>query len=152
MPYINIILVIFSGFAAGFVTAAAFVAFIAMLGIFPKVAAKTKTAGECILYENCLMLGIFIATLLQFFAVFDSAGFYFWVTPPAWLGISLLCITGLFGGIYIGFLIGGLSEMLNVIPIYARKAHIKKWVFLVIYFFAFGKALFTLVQFFVLKM
>lgn len=152
MPYINIILLIFAGLSGGFVTAAAFVAFIAMLGIFPKIAAKTKTANECILYENCLMLGILTATFLQFFLVYDSAGFYSGALPPAWLGIIFLCIIGLFGGIYIGFLISGLSEMLNVIPIYARKAHIQKWICLVIYFFAIGKSVFTLVQFFVLEM
>jgi stage V sporulation protein AB len=152
MWIINLILLIICGLSGGFVTAAAFVAFVAMLGIIPKVAAKTKTAGCCILYENCLMFGIFIATLIQFFLVFNTAGFYTGALPPTWLGIILLCLIGAFGGIYIGFLIGGLSEVLNVIPTYARKAHIQKWVFLVIYFLAAGKGIFTLIQFFILKM
>lgn len=152
MPYLNIFLLIVAGLSGGFVTAAAFVAFISMLGIFPKVAAKTKTAGECILYENCLMLGILLATLVQFFLVYDSAGFYNGTLPPPYVGIVLLCIIGIFGGIYIGFLIGGLSEVLNVIPIYARKAHMQKWICLIIYFLALGKGVFTLIQFFILNM
>lgn len=73
---LNFILLVICGLSAGFVTAAAYVAFIAMLGIFPKIAAKTKTAGECILYENCLVIGILLSTLLQFFTSFSSAGFY----------------------------------------------------------------------------
>ena len=152
MTYFNIILLIIAGFSGGFVTAASFVAFIAMLGIFPKIAAKTKTANECILYENCLMLGILSATFIQFFLVYHNAGWYAGTLPSSITGIVVLCIIGIFGGIYIGLLIGGLSEVLNVIPIYARKAHIKKWICLVIYFIASGKTVFTLIQFFILDM
>lgn len=147
MHYLQYVLLMVSGFAAGFVTAAAYVAFIAMLGIFPKVAAKTKTAGQCILYENCLILGILTSTLLQFFISYDSAGMQGATLPAAWLGSILLIIIGLFGGIYIGFLIGGLSEVLNVIPIYARMAHIKKRLALIIFFLAFGKGIFILIQY-----
>lgn len=147
----NYILLILSGLAAGFVTAAAYVAFISMLGIFPKIAAKTKTAGECILYENCLIIGILISTLLQFFTSFSSAGFQEGTLPPTAIGFLLLALIGLFGGIYIGFLIGGLSEVLNVIPTYARIAHIKKNISYTIYFLALGKGMFTLIQFFVLN-
>lgn len=147
---LNFILLTICGLAAGFVTAAAYVAFIAMLGIFPKIAAKTKTAGECILYENCLIIGILLSTLLQFFTSFSSAGFYEGALPPTFVGFSILILIGLFGGIYIGFLIGGLSEVLNVIPIYARIAHIQKGLSYIIYFLALGKGVFSLIQFLIL--
>lgn len=150
MHILNYVFVTISGFAAGFVTAAAYVAFIAMLGIFPKFAERTKTAGKCILYENCLILGILTAVFLQFFASYASAGMGENMLPPAWLGIVLLVLIGLLGGIYIGFLIGGLSEVLNVLPIYARITHITKRVSYVIFFLALGKGLFTLLQFLVL--
>jgi len=146
----NFILLAISGLAAGFVTAAAYVAFIAMLGIFPKVAAKTKTAGECILYENCLILGILLSTLLQFFTSFSSAGFSEGTLPPTPAGFLILILIGLFGGIYIGFLIGGLSEVLNVIPIYARAAHLQNSLSYIIYFIALGKGIFSLIQFLVI--
>ncbi|MCM1178909.1 MAG: stage V sporulation protein AB [Clostridium sp.] len=152
MSCLKWILLMTAGFSGGFVTAAAFVAFISMLGIFQKIAAKTKTANECMLYENCLMLGILLATLVQFFLVYNSAGFYSGTLPPSSIGIFILCLIGIFGGIYIGFLIGGLSEILNVIPIFARKAHIQKFICLIIYFIAAGKSLFTLIQFFILRM
>lgn len=151
MQYMNYGLMIICGFAAGFMTAAAYVAFVAMLGIFPKVAAKTKTAGECILYENCLMLGVLLATLIQFCLSYDSAGIQPIVLPSHVMGIIILCLIGLFGGIYIGFLIGGLSEVLNVIPIYAKKTHIKKRFSLVVLCFALGKGLFILIQFLILN-
>lgn len=150
MQFFNYSLLLLCGFAAGFITAAAYVAFVAMLGIFPKVAAKTKTADECILYENCLMLGILLSVLVQFFLSYESAGMIAPAAMQNFLGILFLCLIGLFGGIYIGFLIGGLSEVLNVIPIYAKKAHIKRRAGLVIICFALGKGLFMLIQFLIL--
>lgn len=144
---IRYLLLIISGLSAGFLTAAAYVAFIAMLGIFPKIAAKTKTAGRCMLYEDCLMAGILLSTLLQFCVTYHSAGIPEPARFPALLGIITLCVIGLFGGIYIGFLIGGLSEVLNVIPIYAIKANIKKRLSLIIFFLALGKGIFSLIQF-----
>lgn len=147
MQFIRYSLLLISGLSAGFVTAAAYVAFIAMLGIFPKVAAKTKTAKECVLYENCLILGILLATMLQFFVSYTSADITSPALPPTVIGIVILLLIGLFGGIYISFLIGGLSEVLNTIPIYARKAHIQKNLSLIIYFLAFGKGIFILIQF-----
>lgn len=145
---IRYILLIISGLSAGFLTAAAYVAFIAMLGIFPKIAAKTKTANQCMLYENCLVFGILLSTLLQFCVTYHSAGIPEATRFPTLPGIITLCTIGLFGGIYIGFLIGGLSEILNVVPVYARKANIKKRIGLIILFLALGKGTFTLVQFF----
>lgn len=150
MLILKYILLVICGLSAGLITAAAFVAFIAMLGIFPKIAAKTKTAGQCILYENCLMSGILFSTLLQFFISYESAGLNCSSHPPAFIGLSLLCIIGLFGGIYIGFLIGGLSEVLNVIPIFARKTHLQTKFALIIFFLALGKGIFTCLQFLLL--
>ena len=142
------ILLIISGLSDGFLTAAAYVAVMAMLGIFPKIAARTNTAKQCILYENCLMLGILLSTLIQFCVIYSSSGILQSEQLPRILGILLLSATGLFGGIYIGFLIGGLSEVLNVIPTYARKAHIQKRVGLLIIFLALGKGVFSLIYFF----
>ena len=121
MHYISYLILIICGLSAGFMTAAAYVAFIAMLGIFPKMAAKTRTAGQCMLYENCLILGILLSTLLQFFLSYSSAGIAENPLPSPIVGTVLLVLIGMFGGIYIGFLIGGLSEVLNVIPIYVSK-------------------------------
>lgn len=150
MHWINYTLLIISGLSAGAITAAAYVAFIAMLGIFPKFAEKTKTAHECMLYESCLFLGVLTSTFLQFFASYTSAGLGESLLPPTVIGNGILILIGLFGGIYIGFLIGGLSEILNVIPIYARITHIGQKIGYIIFFIALGKGISTLLQFWVL--
>lgn len=151
MHHFSLFLLIISGLSAGFVTAAAYVAFIAMLGIFPKFAEKTRTASNCILYENCLIIGILLATFLQFFSSYASANIVEPPLPPSWLGLMILLFIGLFGGIYIGFLIGGLSEVLNVIPIYSRATHIKKQVQYIVISLAFGKGVFIILQYCILK-
>lgn len=90
-----------------------------------------------------------MATLLQFCVSFYSASLPQTALLPELLGKLLLGTIGVFGGLYIGFLIGGLSEVLNVIPTYARKAHIQKRVGLLIFFLALGKGVFSLIYFFI---
>ena len=145
---IRYLLLIISGLSAGFLTAAAYVAFIAMLGVFPKIAARTNTAKRCILYENCLIAGILMATLLQYCVSFSSSTLPQSEILPPVIGMFLLATIGLFGGIYIGFLIGGLSEVLNVIPTYAKKTHTQKKIGLLIICLALGKGVFSLIFFF----
>lgn len=146
MSPVQFLLLLLFGFSAGFITAAAYVAFIAMIGIFPKIAAKTKTAKECILYENVLMIGVLCFTLLYFCISFSSAGITQTELLPKEIGIPFLILFGLFGGVYTGFLIGGLSEVLNILPIYARKTHIKKRISYTIYFLAIGKGIFAVLH------
>jgi stage V sporulation protein AB len=148
MHFFKYLLLYVIGFSAGFITAASYVAFIAMIGIFPKIAAKTKTAKQCILYENCLILGILLATFLQFFSNTFATNSTSHFLPPPIIGIVTLIIIGLFGGIYIGFLIGGLSEVLNTIPIFARKAKLTNQVSYIILFLSLGKLAFTILQFY----
>ena len=146
MLYLRFSGLLFSGLCSGFATAAAYVAFISMLGIFPKFAEKTKTAGECLLYENCLMLGILYSTFIQFFLTYKSAGYEVSKLPPEAISYIILIIIGIFGGIYTGFLIGGLSEILNVFPVFAKKTHIARNIDYAILSLALGKGLFLIIQ------
>ncbi|MGN0494753.1 MAG: stage V sporulation protein AB [Lachnospiraceae bacterium] len=139
-------MLIICGLCAGFTTAAAYIAFISILGIFPKTAEKTKTASQCILYENCLFLGILFSTFIQFFLTYESAGYEAGYLPPAGISIIILIFIGLFGGIYTGFLIGGLSEILNVFPIFASKTHIAEKIKYAIVSLALGKGFFLIIE------
>lgn len=139
------------GLCAGFATAASYVAFITMIGFLPKCAAKTKTAGECILYENCLILGILFSTFLQFFLTYKSAGYDVSLLPPRWLSLIILIIIGTFGGIYTGMLIGGLSEIINIFPIFAKKTHTTKTISYGIISLALGKGFFLMLEAFISK-
>ena len=149
MNIIRIAGLITMGLCAGFATAASYVAFITMIGFLPKCAAKTKTAKECILYENCLVLGIIFSTFLQFFLNYESAGFEASLLPPKYFSYFILIIIGIFGGIYTGLLIGGLSEILNVFPIFAKKTHTTKTISYGIVALALGKGFFLILEAFI---
>lgn len=142
----KLFLLILIGLCAGTATAASFVAFITMIGMFPKFAERTHTGKECMLYETCIFLGILFATFLQFFTTYISNGYEVALIPPPAIGTIILIIIGTFGGIYTGFLIGGLSEILNVFPLLARKAHIAKNIRYAIIFLALGKGFFQIVE------
>lgn len=137
---------IIMGLCAGFATAASYVAFITMIGFLPKCAAKTKTAGECILYENCLILGILFSTFLQFFLTYKSAGYDAALLPPKFISYIILILIGTFGGIYTGFLIGGLSEIINIFPVFAKKTHTTKTISYGVISLALGKGFFLILE------
>ena len=121
-----------------------------MLHLLPCSACSLKLPQRPKPPENCLTLGILIATLLQFFVTTPTEGSP--ALPLPAIGILILILLGLFGGIYTGFLIGGLSEVLNVIPTYAKIAHIQKRISLVIFFLALGKGVALLIQYLVIDM
>lgn len=148
MHLLSHLLFILFGLSAGLITAASFVAFITMIGVIPKMAAKTQTAKNCILYENCLIIGILFFVGVQFFLAPNPSQWILYTRTPISLCVLFLCLIGLFAGLYTGLLIGGLSECLNVLPIYARKTHTQKTIRWTIYFLAFGKCAFNLFQYF----
>lgn len=143
------ILLTFYGLSAGILTAAAYITFITLLGVFSKIATKTNTGKHCILYENCIMFGILFFIILQFFINYYSANIRQNFLPPQPIGILCLITLGLFGGIYVGCLLSALAEVLNVLPILTKRTRISKKLGFIIVSIALGKAFFTIIQFFI---
>ncbi len=137
--WIRYALLIFAGFSSGVVIAGAFVAFMTMIGIFPKIAEKTKTNKKFMLYENCLIMGVTLGNALSL---------YQFRVPVGYVGLILV---GVFGGIFTGCLLGALAEVLNVFPILSRRTKIRIGLPYVIVVLALGKALGTLIQYYVFK-
>ena len=99
----------------------------------------TKSVKYARLYEDCIALGGITGT-----AVF----LYRWQIP---LGNFLLLLFGLFGGIFVGCLIGALAEVLKSIPVLSRRIALRKGIALVIYALALGKMLGCYLQFYVFE-
>ena len=89
----NLFLTVY-GLSAGALTAAGFLAFLSMIGIIPRLAAMTKSIKYARLYEDFIALG----------GIAGTAVFLYRIKIP--LGYPMLLIFGLFGGIFIGCLIG----------------------------------------------
>lgn len=129
----------FCAFAFGGTVAGGYFALISMLGVVPRLASTSKTSGNIVRYENALIYGAFAGSLLY--------SFNFRIL----FGPVIPILAGLFSGVFIGCLAGALAEVVNVIPIFARRANLRKGIPYIIYGLGLGKAAGALVQYFVLK-
>ncbi|MBD1378688.1 stage V sporulation protein AB [Metabacillus arenae] len=124
---INIILVLFIGFAGGIAVGSGFVAFLTVLGIIPRLTQLTKTTGAIHLYELGVILG----------AV--SGGWASLRNTILNLSQLFLIPIGLLDGIFFGMLAAALTEVLNVFPILAKRIGIADKIVILLMAFVFGK-------------
>lgn len=130
-------LLIFYGLCAGSLIAASFLAFLSMLGVIPRLAGLTKSMKYARMYESFVALGGIVGTLIFI---------YRW---PIRGGYSLLILYGLFGGIFVGCMIGALAETIKSLPIFSRRLKLRSAIPYVIYGIAFGKMSGCFLYFFV---
>jgi len=102
------------GFCSGVVIAGAVFAFIAIIGIVPRLAQKTKTQAQVRLYENAIIAGGIFGASAQMIDYRIPIG----VVPMV---VLALCI-----GIFFGCLAVSLAEILDVIPILTRRTRLQK--------------------------
>lgn len=131
---IRYVLLALACFASGIAISGGYFAFISLIGIFPKLLEKVKEARHYMLIESLLAFG---ATLANAVYLFDIP------VRVTWLGYSVVC---LFGGIFVGCLAGALTEVLNVIPIAARRFSVRRNLPYVIYALAAGKFIGSLIS------
>lgn len=100
--------------AGGAVIAGGYFAFISLIGVFPKLIEKVKGNRHYMLVESCLTYGAVIANVIYIFNI---------EIPVTLIGFAILT---LFGGIFVGCLIGALAEVLNVFPIISRRFDVRR--------------------------
>ena len=127
MTVIQYSVLILIGLASGFAVASGIFAFITMLGIIPRLAARTKTANHVVWYETMIIAG---GALGNIWIVFEI---------PMPLTSIFLAVYGLFAGVYVGCLVMALAEMLRVIPILVNRLQIKEAFYLIPLAIAIGK-------------
>lgn len=138
------------GFASGFIVAGGVVALMVGLGIITRFIGISHTAGRVMLYEDGILLGTIVGTILTTFQVALPKA----VTAPELLGASLplgtlaLAAGGLFMGVFVGGWIMALAEVINVFPVYCRRLGITKGLSLIIIVMAVGKVLGSLMIFY----
>ena len=125
------------GFASGLVIAGAVFAFITVIGVVPRLAQKTKTTGNIKIYESALALGGIFGTLAMLFPFH---------LPIGHVGGVALSVAN---GIFIGCLAMSLAEVLNVIPIFSRRARMQRGLFFLVLAIAIGKLVGSLLYFIV---
>lgn len=127
MTTIKILAVLFFGLASGLAVGSGFVAFLTVLGIIPRLTQLTKTMKMIQHYEWAVIIGALTGVLAS-------------LRDPV-LGISayLLIPLGLAGGVFVGMLAAALTEVLNVLPILAKRIRLDGKIILLIMAIVLGK-------------
>lgn len=126
---IKSLLLVLIGLAAGVSIAGGVFAFIVMIGVLPRLAGRTHTGWAYWQYESAVIIGGLIGNLITVFSI---------KVPVGYFGTVLF---GLFSGMYVGCFAMALAEILNVMPIFSRRIHLKEGMPYMVVAMAIGKAL-----------
>ncbi len=127
---------VFIGISAGGVIAAGVFAFLAIIGVFPRLIGKTKTNRHILLYETVIVVGGILGNISDIYEI-----------PILWGGNLLLGIFGLSVGIFVGCLVMSLAETLKALPTINRRIHLAVGLQYVILSIGIGKLVGSLVYF-----
>lgn len=124
-----------TGFAWGVVTGGAIASFFCVLEVIPRLAQLTQTRGAMRLYETVMGLSMAASSF-----AFDQG---FALPARHWPTCTKLAtaITGALMGIYIGMLASALAEVLNVLPVLARRFDVEQHMRLLVLSLMLGKLL-----------
>lgn len=151
------------GACAGFgVSGGVFTTLIA-IGLVPRFAGKTHTAKHIFLYEEMVVFGTLSGGIITVFQQFIQVykwfgdgmtlngrfydGLFLGKGYPIW-GIVILAVYGLFAGIFVGCLAIAIAEILDSIPIFARRSRFRHGIGIAILCMALGKTLGSLLYFY----
>lgn len=130
----KIILLWIIGISSGIMVSAGVFTVLFVVGLVPRFAGRTDTARCELFYEECLIFGALLADVLSVFPIKGSLG-----NSPNLLLTVLLILIGIFAGIFVGCLSIALAEVLDGIPIFARRVKLKMGVSIAVLAVALGK-------------
>lgn len=141
------------GLSYGLLAAAGVFTVLVAVGLVPRFAGKTHTARKVFLYEEMVIFGTVAGCIFTVFSRFCQFGAWWQFRLPEhtaallFAGRSLLLLFGLFGGMFIGCLALAIAEMLDSIPIFARRISFRHGIGLAVLSMAAGKLCGSLLYF-----
>lgn len=142
---IRFLLLILFGFNFGLMAAAGVFTVLVAIGLIPRFAGRTHTADKILLYEDMVIFGTLSGCIVSVFSRYLNIGAFLQnnFSNLHWLwnggGKFLLIIFGLFSGTFIGCLALAIAEMLDSIPIFARRISFRHGIGIAILSVAAGK-------------
>ncbi|NLW22131.1 MAG: stage V sporulation protein AC [Tissierellia bacterium] len=115
------------GLSAGITIGSAAAAFLTLLKVVPRLVQVTETSSHMKLFEYTLTIGFTIFSFI-YFSDFNLK-----------LNKYIAIPVGLIMGTFIGLFSSALAEVLNVIPVFAKKLKVKHELAYIIYALIFGK-------------
>lgn len=153
MTWISRIVVGILALDAGILVSGGVFSVLLAVGLIPRFAGKTQTAGHIWLYENMVVLGTIVGCLLSVFEPFVQIGAWAVIHPGFWYDVLetvtwlLLLLYGLFAGVFVGCLAIAIAEMLDSIPIMTRRLGVRHGLGIMVTALAFGKLVGSLFYF-----
>lgn len=129
------IFLIIAGISAGLLISFGMFTVLFVLGMIPRFAGKTHTANKIVWYEESVIWGCVAGGIYSLFQPFIGFGNF----NNANIGILILGVGGFFAGVFVGCLALAIGEMLNTIPIFARRIGFRHGLGLAITSMALGK-------------
>lgn len=111
--FLETLLLAFAGISAGGIVAAGVFAFLAIIGVFPRLIGKTGTKSKIMLYETVIITGGVLGNISDLFEFPIHAG-----------GNLFLAVFGAAVGIFVGCLVMSLAETLKALPVISRRIHL----------------------------
>ena len=127
------------GIAGGIAVGSGVIAFILVLDIVPRLAQLTKSYNKVHWYEGALITGSLFGSVSDF-----------WHWKGSFNPIICLII-GVMHGIFIGLLAAALTEVLNVLPILAKRLWMKNYLFGLLMAMVLGKVVGSLFDWYVYR-
>lgn len=134
-----------TGLSFGLLAAAGVFTVLVAVGLVPRFAGKTHTANKVFLYEEMVVAGTIVGCVLSIFNRYSQFAAYWQERLPgaeaALLAVGNvgLAIFGLFCGMFVGCLALAIAEMLDSVPIFARRISFRHGIGLAILSMAAGK-------------
>lgn len=122
------------GLAGGFAVGSAFVALLIVLDLIPRLVQLTRAHRRSWLFESAILLGVLY---------WLCADQFHWVLglPP-----GFLLLPAVFQGVFVGMFAAALTEVLNVLPIIAKRLRLKPYLFVLLVAMMLGKVTGSLVE------
>jgi stage V sporulation protein AB len=129
MMVIEAMLLIFIGLSGGFAVGAGLIAFLTVLGIIPRLTQLTKTNDFIHLYQSSIVIGAVFWTWMGLHEVHFH------------LPINVSIVYGVLAGMFVGMLAAALTEVLNVLPILAKRMNMVDRILWLLMAMVFGKVI-----------
>ncbi len=144
------------GLSFGLLASAGVFTVLVSVGLIPRFAGKMHVAKKVFLLEEAVVFGTLTCGFFSVFGRYGEIGKWVLTRQPfgantasVWkfAGNGFLCLFGFFAGIFVGCLALAIAEMLDSIPIFARRIGFRHGIGLAIAATAAGKLIGSLLYF-----
>ena len=155
--FIRQLLLFLIGISSGLIVSAGVFTVLISVGLIPRFAGKMHVARKIFVLEEMVVCGTLVGGFFSIFRDWGMVGEFVRehelfgrnATQGVWnfIGTLFLMLFGVFAGIFVGCLALAIAEMLNTIPVFARRVGFRHGLGIAILAVALGKLIGSLIYF-----